>query len=122
MTSKRPIYASPAFQMLVAIVIGAAIGYAYPTLGAALNPLAVGFVKLIKMIVVLIIFLTVSVGIARIGDVRGVGRLGVKSLVYFEVVSTLALLFGLLVVELTQPGAGMNINASQLDASAVARM
>lgn len=120
MTSKRPIYASPAFQMLVAIVIGAAIGYAYPTLGAALNPLAVGFVKLIKMIVVLIIFLTVSVGIARIGDVRGVGRLGVKSLVYFEVVSTLALLFGLLVVELTQPGAGMNINASQLDASAVA--
>jgi aerobic C4-dicarboxylate transport protein len=120
MQSKKPIYHSMAFQMLVAIVLGAIIGYASPGFGAALNPLAVGFIKLIRMIVTIIIFLTVSVGIAHIGSVRAVGKLGIKSLVYFEVVSTLALLFGLLMVEVFQPGAGMHLNPAQMDAKSVA--
>jgi aerobic C4-dicarboxylate transport protein len=119
MKTSRPFYRSPAFQMVTAIVVGALVGYAYPGLGTDLNPLAVGFIKLIRMIVTLIIFLTVAAGIARIGDVKKVGKLGIKSLVYFEVVSTIALLFGLLIMEVFKPGAGMNINPAQIDTSAV---
>jgi aerobic C4-dicarboxylate transport protein len=120
MGKRTPFLGSLIVQMVMAIILGAAVGYFFPKFGADLNPLAGGFVRLIKMIVGLLIFLTVSSGIARLGDFRKVGKIGVKSLVYFEVVSTLALLWGLVMVELFQPGAGMNIDPAQIDTSAVA--
>ncbi len=120
MSKNVPFYRSLIFQMLVAVVLGSIVGYKFPEFGVSLNPLAGGFIKLIKMIVVLLIFATVSVGVAKLGDVRKVGRIGVKSLVYFEIVSTIALAFGLLVVNVFKPGVGMNINPAQLDANLVA--
>ncbi|PKU24018.1 C4-dicarboxylate transporter DctA [Telmatospirillum siberiense] len=120
MSNGTPFYRSLIFQMLVAVVIGSLVGYKYPDIGVALNPLAGGFIKLIKMIVVLLIFATVSVGVAKLGDIKKVGRIGIKSLVYFEIVSTIALAFGLLVVNLFKPGVGMNINPAELDAKLVA--
>lgn len=120
MKSSYPFYRNQAFQMLVALVLGAWIGYAFPAFGTGLNALAVGFIKLITMIVALLIFLTVSVGIARLGSIKRVGRLGIKLLLYFEVVSTLALLWGLVWMELFHPGSGMNINPQTLDSSATA--
>jgi aerobic C4-dicarboxylate transport protein len=120
MTGRRPFYRSLAFQMLVAVVLGVAVGYASPNFGAALNPLAGGFIKLIRMVIAVIIFLVVSTGIARVGDVKRVGRLGIKLLVYFEVVSTLALILGMVASAIFQPGAGMNINPAAVNASATA--
>lgn len=106
--------------MVAAIILGAATGYFFPNLGIDLNALAAGFIKLIRMVVALIIFLTVAGGIAKIGSVGRVGRMGVRSLIYFEVVSTIALLLGLVSMEIFRPGSGMNIDATQLDAKAVA--
>ena len=120
MKSSRPFYRSQAFQMLVALVLGGAVGYVWPSFGTGLNALAVGFIKLITMIVALLIFLTISVGIARLGSVKTVGRIGIKLIVYFEVVSTIALLWGLMWMDLFRPGAGMNINPSTLDSSITA--
>ncbi|MTJ79447.1 MAG: C4-dicarboxylate transporter DctA [Telmatospirillum sp.] len=117
---KKPFYRNMTFQMLLAIILGVVVGLYYPQTGTALNPLAIGFVKLIKMIVGLIIFTTVTVGIAKMGNFKEVGRIGIRSLVYFEVVSTLALVFGLIAADLLQPGAGMNINPTAIDTSGVA--
>ena len=107
-------------QVLVAVVIGVLIGIYLPETGTALKPLGDGFVRLIRMALAPIIFGTIVVGIARMGDMHEVGRVGVKALLYFEVVSSLSLLMGLVAVDLLQPGRGMNIDARTLDAHAVA--
>ncbi|MEQ1487968.1 MAG: dicarboxylate/amino acid:cation symporter, partial [Methylotenera sp.] len=102
-------------QVLTAIFLGILIGYFYPETAVKLKPLGDGFIKLIKMIIAPIIFCTVVSGIAGMQGLGKVGRVGLKALIYFEVVSTLALIIGLVVVHIIQPGVGMNIDASTLD-------
>jgi len=106
-------------QVLIGIVVGGAIGYFLPDFGAKLQPLADGFIKLIKMLLAPIIFGTVVVGIAKMGSIKEVGRIGGKALIYFEVVSSLALIIGLVVVNIMKPGEGMNIDVSSLNADAI---
>jgi aerobic C4-dicarboxylate transport protein len=105
-------------QVLVAVAVGVLIGHFRPGLGVALKPLGDGFIKLIKMLIAPIVFTTVVGGIARMGDLRKVGTVGLKTIVYFELVTTLALAIGLVVGKVVQPGAGMH--ATNLDAGAVA--
>ena len=102
-------------QVLTAITFGILLGYFYPETATTMKPLGDGFIKLIKMIIAPIIFCTVVTGIAGMQDMDKVGRVGVKALLYFEVVSTLALIIGLIVVHVIQPGVGMNVDASTLD-------
>ncbi len=94
-------------QVIIAVALGIAVGYFYPTIGQSLKPLGDGFIKLVKMMIAPIIFCTVVHGIASVGDLRKLGRVGIKSLVYFEVVSTLALVIGLIVVNVLRPGVGI---------------
>ena len=119
--SKSRWYSQLYVQVLIGIIIGAAIGHFEPQIGAKLQPFADGFIKLIKMLLAPIIFGTVVVGIAKMGSIKEVGRIGVKALIYFEILSTIALVIGLIVVNVVKPGVGMNINANTLDASAVAK-
>ena len=107
-------------QVLFAIAIGIVLGHATPEFGEAMKPLGDGFIKLVKMIIGPVIFLTVVVGIAKMGDLRHVGRIGLKALIYFEVLTTAALVIGLVVANVAEPGAGFGAKASELDASAVA--
>ncbi len=102
-------------QVLTAITLGILLGYFYPETATAMKPLGDGFIKLIKMLIAPIIFCTVVTGISGMQDMDKVGRVGVKALLYFEVVSTLALIIGLLVVHVIQPGVGMNVDVSSLD-------
>jgi aerobic C4-dicarboxylate transport protein len=111
---KKPLYTSLFFQLIVAIVAGILIGWIWPEVGSALKPLADGFIKLIKMLIAPIIFCTVVLGIAHVGDLKAVGRIGVKALIYFEAVTTFALLFGLLVGNLVQPGSGFSVDPATL--------
>ena len=106
-------------QVLVAIAIGALVGYFRPEWGVALQPLGDGFIKLIKMLIAPLIFATVVAGIAGMGDLKRIGRVGLKALIYFEVVTTVALIIGLVVVNVFKPGVGMHINPQSLDAKAV---
>jgi aerobic C4-dicarboxylate transport protein len=106
-------------QVLIAIVLGALLGWLQPTLGESLKPLGDGFVALVKMVIGPVIFLTVVVGMAKMGELRHVGRIGLKALIYFEVLTTLALAIGLVVANAAQPGAGMHIDPATLDASGV---
>jgi len=108
-------------QVLTAIAIGVALGYFYPETGASMKPLGDGFIKLIKMIIAPIIFCTVVAGIAGMEDMKKVGRVGAKALLYFEVVTTFALMIGLIVVNVAQPGVGMNANVAALDTKEVAK-
>ncbi|MBA0159188.1 dicarboxylate/amino acid:cation symporter [Pectobacterium versatile] len=117
---KTSIFKSLYFQFLAAITIGILLGHFYPQLGEQMKPLGDGFVKLIKMIIAPVIFCTVVTGIAGMESMKSVGRTGAVALLYFEVVSTIALIIGLIVVNVVQPGVGMNIDPSTLDASAVA--
>jgi len=119
MNGKR-IYQHLYLQVLTAISIGVCVGYFYPETGAAMKPLGDGFIKLIKMIIAPIIFCTVVTGIAGMEDMKKVGRVGAKALFYFEIVSSLALAIGLLVVSIIQPGVGMNADVSKLDTKALA--
>ncbi|NBQ57927.1 MAG: dicarboxylate/amino acid:cation symporter [Opitutaceae bacterium] len=107
-------------QVLAAIVVGVVVGYLWPDFGASLKPLGDGFIKLVKMLIAPIIFATVVVGLAGMGDLKKVGRVGGKALLYFEIVSTLALIIGLVVANVFVPGAGVHANAASLDAKAVA--
>ena len=107
-------------QVLIAIALGIVVGHYWPQLGVDLKPLGDGFIKLIKMIIGPIIFCTVVSGITSMHDVKQVGRVGGKALLYFEVVSTVALLIGLLAAHLIRPGAGFNIDVKTLDTSAIA--
>jgi Na+/H+-dicarboxylate symporter len=108
------------FQVLIGFLLGIVVGYCWPGFGETLKPLGDGFIKLIKMLLAPIIFGTVVAGIAKMGNLKEVGRVGIKALIYFEIVSTLALAIGLVVVNVLQPGAGMNIDASTLDARSLA--
>ncbi len=115
-----PIYKSLYVQVLIAIAIGVLVGHFYPDTGAAMKPLGDGFIKLIKMIIAPIIFCTVVVGIAGMEDMKKVGKTGGLALLYFEIVSSIALIVGLLIVNLLQPGAGMNIDVASLDTKGIA--
>jgi aerobic C4-dicarboxylate transport protein len=113
------LYHSLYFRVIAGIVAGIALGSFYPSTGEMMKPLGDGFIKLIRMMIAPVIFLTVVTGIARIGDMRKLGRVGLKALVYFEVVTTIALFVGFVVVKVVQPGAGINATAATLDAKAV---
>lgn len=116
---RRPFWSLLYVQVLVAITLGVALGATYPEMGEAMKPLGDGFIKLIKMIIAPIIFVTVVHGIAAMGDLRQVGRVGLKALIYFEIVTTLALIIGLAVSAVLHPGAGMNIDASTIDSKGI---
>jgi len=119
-SDRKPVYSHLYFQVLVAIGAGILLGYFFPGLATKLKPLGDAFIKLIKMMIAPIIFSTVVVGIARMGNLKEVGRVGLKAIIYFELVSSLALVIGLVVVNLAHPGAGINADVSTLDAKAVA--
>jgi len=119
--ARAGLFGSLYVQVLAAIVVGVALGYFYPQAGAAMEPLGVGFVKLIKMLIGPIIFCTVVLGIAGMEDMKKVGKTGGFALLYFEVVSTLALIVGLVIVNVVRPGAGMNVDVASLDARSVER-
>src|ERR1700761_6019272 len=116
----KPWYKVLYIQVLIAIFIGILIGHYYPNLGKALKPLGDGFIALIKMMIAPVIFCTVVHGISSMGDLKRVGRVGLKALIYFEVVSTVALAVGLIVGELLKPGAGFNIDPATIDPKSVA--
>ena len=116
----RPLYLQLWFHVLVAMALGIVLGYVNPGAGKAMKPLGDGFIKLIRMIIAPIVFVTVVSGIYRMQSMKEVGRIGVRALVYFEVVSTVALAIGLLVAWLIHPGAGVNADPRQLDAAAMA--
>jgi aerobic C4-dicarboxylate transport protein len=115
----RKFYRTLYFRVIVGILLGVLLGVVSPSTAGKMEPLGLGFIKLIRMMIGPIIFFTVVVGIASIGDMRKLGRVGVKALLYFEVVTSIALLIGLVVVNVIQPGAGMNVDASKLDAKAI---
>ncbi|MFZ0067515.1 MAG: dicarboxylate/amino acid:cation symporter [Pseudolabrys sp.] len=115
----RPWYTVLYIQVLIAIAVGILIGHFWPDLGKAFKPLGDGFISLIKMMIAPVIFCTVVHGIGSMRDLKKVGRVGVKTLFYFEAVSTLALAIGLIVGELLQPGKGFNIDVASLDPKAV---
>jgi aerobic C4-dicarboxylate transport protein len=115
----KPFYRILYIQVLAAIVAGILLGHFYPQTGEAMKPLGDAFIKLIKMIIAPIIFVTVVHGIASMQDLKKVGRVGVKALIYFEIVTTLALAIGLIVANVVQPGAGMNIDPAAIDATAI---
>nr|WP_306597702.1 dicarboxylate/amino acid:cation symporter [Geothrix sp. 21YS21S-2] len=107
-------------QVILAVLIGAALGYFRPQFAASMRPLGEGFIKLVKMLIAPIIFLTVVMGIAKMGDMKKVGRVGGKGILYFEVLTTIALAIGLVIANVFRPGAGMNINPASLDTKSIA--
>jgi aerobic C4-dicarboxylate transport protein len=117
--ARKPIYTSLFFQVLVALLLGIILGVATPDFAVSLKILSDAFLKLITMIVAPIVFCVVVHGIAGAGDLKKVGRVGVKALVYFEAMTTVALVVGLILAYLFGPGHGMNIDTSQLDANAL---
>jgi aerobic C4-dicarboxylate transport protein len=116
---RKPLYTVLYVQVLVAIVIGVLLGYFAPETAVKMGPLGEGFIKLVRMMITPIIFCVVVVGIAKAGDLKSVGRIGVKALIYFEVISTVALIVGLIVVNILKPGVGINADPASLDTSAV---
>jgi aerobic C4-dicarboxylate transport protein len=119
-TSRRSPFKKLYVQVLIAIVLGILLGHFYPSLGVEMKPFSDGFITLIRAVVPLIVFATVAVGIAKMGDMRRVGVVGLRAIIYFEVVSTFALLTGLVVGNLLQPGAGLHIDPAHLDDKAIA--
>jgi len=116
---KQPLYKQLYFQVIVAIVLGALLGHFEPALAESMKPLGDAFIKLVKMIIAPVIFLTIVTGIAGMTHLRTVGRVFAKAMAYFLFFSTLALVIGMIVAHVVQPGAGMNINPADLDRSAV---
>ncbi|HET9510068.1 MAG TPA: cation:dicarboxylase symporter family transporter, partial [Sphingomonas sp.] len=117
---KVPFYRHLYVQVLVAIALGVTIGAVWPDTGAALKPLGDGFIKLVKMVIAPVIFLTVVTGIAGMRELTAVGRVAGKAFAYFLFFSTLALIVGLIVANVVQPGAGMNVDPATLDGKAIA--
>jgi aerobic C4-dicarboxylate transport protein len=117
--ARRPVWRTLYFWVLVAIALGVFTGWAWPAVGQSLKPLGDGFVKLVKMIIAPVIFLTVVTGIGGMADLKAFGRVGLKALGYFLAVSTLALAIGLVVANVVQPGAGLGAHAGAADAQAV---
>ena len=118
--TRTPIYKVLYFQVICAIIFGVLLGYFFPDVGAQMKPFGDGFIRLIKMIIAPVIFCTVVTGIAGMEDMKKVGKTGGLALLYFEVVSTIALIIGLIVVNVCQPGVGMHVDPSTLDSGAVA--
>lgn len=119
-SGRKPFYAHLYVQVIFAVICGVLVGWYFPDLGTQLKPLGDAFIKLIKMMIAPIIFCTVVSGIARVSDMRTVGRVGLKAFIYFEAVSTLALAIGLIVVNILRPGVGINADPASLDPQAVA--
>ncbi|AMM52398.1 C4-dicarboxylate transporter [Rufibacter sp. DG15C] len=119
MLSKKPLYQSLYVQVITAILLGIALGHFVPDVAIQLKPLGDAFIRLVKMMIGPVVFCTIVTGIAGMQDMKQVGRVGVKAILYFEVLTTVALLLGLLVVNLVQPGVGMHIDPATLDASAL---
>ncbi|MCC7490231.1 MAG: dicarboxylate/amino acid:cation symporter [Gammaproteobacteria bacterium] len=119
-SARRPLYTSLYFQVIVGVALGVLLGVLAPASAVAMKPLGDAFIKLIKMIIAPVIFCTVVTGIAGMEDMKKLGRTGLYALLYFEVMSTVALLVGLLVVNLVKPGAGLHIDPATLDPSAIA--
>jgi aerobic C4-dicarboxylate transport protein len=117
--SHHPWYRILYIQVLIAIAVGVLVGYFFPDAGKAMKPLGDGFIALIRMMIAPVIFCTVVHGIASISDLKKVGRIGVKTLLYFEAISTFALALGLIIGELVHPGSGFNIDAAAIDPKAV---
>jgi len=115
---RKPFYAQLYVQVLTAIALGIALGHFYPELGASLKPLGDAFIKLVKMVIAPVIFLTVTTGIAGMSDLKKVGRVAGKAMLYFLTFSTLALAIGLIVANVVQPGAGFNVDPATLDPAA----
>lgn len=118
--ARKPWYRVLYLQVLLAVALGIIVGYFWPDFGKSLKPLGDGFVKLVKMMIAPIIFCTVVHGIASMGDLKRLGRVGIKTLIYFEIVSTLALVIGLVVVNLLKPGAGFTPAGERFHATAAA--
>src|ERR1700749_3483841 len=118
-SSRAPLYSSLFVQVVAALLLGIVLGMAEPQFAVSLKILSDAFLKLIQMIVAPIVFCVVVHGIAGAGDLRKVGRVGVKALIYFEVMTTIALIVGLVLAYLFGPGHGMNINPASLDAKAL---
>jgi len=117
---RKPFYASLWVQVAIAMVLALALGYFFPDRAIAMKPLGDAFIRMITMIITILIFCTVVTGIAGMQDLKKVGRVGGKALLYFEIVSTVALVVGLIVGNVVHPGSGFNVNAASLDARAVA--
>ena len=113
------IYKNLYAQVILAILLGIIIGFFYPEFATRLKPLGDGFIKLVKMMIAPVIFCTIVSGIAGMQDVKKVGRVGIKAIIYFEVITTLALIIGLIVINILKPGVGMNIDPSTLDTKSV---
>src|SRR4249919_935611 len=116
---KRPLYTNLYFQVLLGIALGVIFGFVSPARAAEMRPLGDGFIKLVKMLIAPIVFTTVVVGIAHMGAMKDVGRIGLRALIYFEAVSTIALAIGLVVVTIIKPGIGVGFNPATADVSAV---
>jgi aerobic C4-dicarboxylate transport protein len=117
---RPPLYKSLYVQVLTGIALGIVVGVVWPDRGAAMRPLGDGFIKLIRMLIAPIIFTTIVVGIAHMGALKDLGRIGLRAFIYFEVVSTLALIIGLIVVNVLRPGVGLNVVATPADVQAAA--
>ncbi len=117
---RQPLHRSLYAQVLTGIALGVLVGVMWPATGAAMRPLGDGFIKLIRMLIAPIIFTTITVGIANMGDMKHVGRIGLRAFIYFEVVSTLALIIGLVVVNVLQPGTALHVTATPADLQAAA--
>src|SRR5712691_9005797 len=117
---KKPFYLSLWGQVLIGVCLAIIVGYVSPSTGEAMRPLGDGFIRLITMVISLVIFCTVAAGIAGMDSIKKVGRVGGKALLYFEILTTIAMINGLVVGALTQPGAGFNATPTAGDASAVA--
>ncbi|WP_394780525.1 C4-dicarboxylate transporter DctA [Undibacterium sp.] len=115
---RRPFYQDLSFQVFFGIAVGIAVGYFYPNAGKSMQPLGDAFIRIIQMVVGPVIFCSVVSGIANAGDMKKVGRVAIKALIYFEVITSLALVLGLLTINILQPGVGMNIDAASLDTTA----
>ena len=116
---RQPLYRQLYFQVIVAIVLGALLGHFEPAFAESMKPLGDAFIKLVKMIIAPVIFLTIVTGIAGMPHLRGVGRVFLKAMAYFLFFSTLALVVGMIVAHVVQPGAGMHVNPAELDQGAV---
>jgi aerobic C4-dicarboxylate transport protein len=116
----KSLFKSLYLQVIIAIVIGISLGYFFPDIAVSLKPLGDGFIKLVKMMIVPVVFCTIVTGIAGMQNMKKVGRVGVKALVYFEVLTTIALVTGLLVINLVKPGEGMHIDVQSLNTGSIA--
>ncbi|MDR5765865.1 MULTISPECIES: C4-dicarboxylate transporter DctA [unclassified Caballeronia] len=116
---RRPLYKSLGFQLMLAILLGVTLGHFYPSFAQEMKPLGYGFIKLVKMLIAPIIFCLVVHGIASVGSVKQVGRIGLKSLIYFEILTTVALVLGVVGMDIFRPGVGMNVDVTTIDSSSL---